>query len=376
MDIQFANNASALLAATINATDTTIQVASGFGALFPSPTGSQYFLLTLEDDSGNLEVIRITGRTDDNLTMDSASDRGQEGTTAQSFTANVTRCELRLTKGTIESLLQLNGGIMTGNLDIDGNNLIDAVLTGSLTKITAGEIINVPLRGATGATGNQILVPTNGTSRATAGGVDIVVDTDDIVALLDVAGVITLDSATIGVKIPAGAYFRLAGATAANYIQFAHDDTDVNVTAPNTTDINWPSGVVSKFNGTVNLLDNLISRPELDDYAVKHQSLTITSNAATLNYSQGQSAVIDLEAATGTVTLTVTNPPATGKYGEFSLKVLQGATARNINWPASFKWPGGTAPTLSSANNAVDVVAGFTIDAGATWYVTFAQAFA
>jgi hypothetical protein len=181
-DMLFANNASALLAASINDTDTTIQVASGYGALFPSPSGTQYFLLTLEDNSGNIEVVKITGRTGDNLTMDSAADRGQEGTTAQSFTLTVTRCELRNTAAVLQEMVQVNGDTMAGDLDMNGNNLVDAVLTGASTSVQGGECATGVYRGATGVTGNQLAIPADGVSRATLGGADILVDTDAVVS--------------------------------------------------------------------------------------------------------------------------------------------------------------------------------------------------
>jgi hypothetical protein len=39
------------------------------------------------------------------------------------------------------------------------------------------------------------------------------------------------------------------------------------------------------------------------------------------------------------------------------LKVIQDATgSRAVTWPASVKWPSGTAPTLSTAANAIDIV--------------------
>lgn len=176
-DLIFSNNASALLAASIIPADTTIQVASGFGAVFPTPSGGSFFYATLEDNSGNIEVVKCTGRVGDVLTVE----RGQDGTTAQNFTLTVTRVELRLVRACMTELLQKNGGTMTGNLDMNGLNIVDAVLSGTGTKFTAGEIYGVPLRGATGLTSNQIDVPAGG-GRATAGGVEIVVSTDPIVS--------------------------------------------------------------------------------------------------------------------------------------------------------------------------------------------------
>lgn len=144
-DILFSNNASALLAASISDSDTTIQVASGFGANFPSPTGGQYFMATLEDNAGDVEIVKCTARTGDNLTVV----RGQEGTTAQAFTLNATRVELRLTKEVCEGFLQLSGGTMTGALAMGANQI-----SGSNVAFTGGSITGITdLDVADGGTG-------------------------------------------------------------------------------------------------------------------------------------------------------------------------------------------------------------------------------
>lgn len=144
-NILFANNASALLAASITDIETTIQVASGFGANFPSPTGSEYFMCTLEDDNGDIEIVKCTSRTGDNLTVV----RAQEGTTGQAFTLTVTRVELRLTKEVMEGFLQLSGGTMTGALAMGANQL-----SGSNVAFTGGSISGITdLAVADGGTG-------------------------------------------------------------------------------------------------------------------------------------------------------------------------------------------------------------------------------
>lgn len=170
----FGNNASSLLAASISDADLTIQVAGGYGALFPNPGADEYFLVTLENDNGDIEVVKVTSRSTDLLTVPPAG-RGQEGTSAQAWTSGQARVELRLTRGTMEVFLQRGGDAMSGDLDMDGNDVVDAVLSGPNTKITAGEIVAVPLRGATGDASNEIAVPSDG-SRATAGGQPILTD--------------------------------------------------------------------------------------------------------------------------------------------------------------------------------------------------------
>ena len=172
----FGNNASSLLAASISDADLTIQVANGFGALFPNPGADEYFLVTLENDNGDIEIVKVTSRTTDLLTVPPGG-RGQEGTSAQSWTNGQTRVELRLTRGTMETFIQRGGDAMEGDLDMDGNDLIDAKLTGASTQILAGEIVDVPLRGNAGDSSNELRVPADGT-RATAGGSAILVEGD------------------------------------------------------------------------------------------------------------------------------------------------------------------------------------------------------
>lgn len=174
----FADNASALLAASINDTDLTIQVAGGFGALFPNPGADEFFLVTLENESGDIEIVKISARATDLLTVPTGG-RGQEGTSAQSWTNGVTRVELRLTKGTMDRFIQREGDVMEGDLDMDNNEIQDAQLTGTGTKILAGEIVNVPLRGVSGDSSNEVAVPTDGT-RATASGDRILTEADNL----------------------------------------------------------------------------------------------------------------------------------------------------------------------------------------------------
>lgn len=53
----------------------------------------------------------------------------------------------------------------------------------------------------------------------------------------------------------------------------------------------------------------------------------------------------------------------------FGLYLTQDATGnRTVTWPASVRWSGGTAPTLSTGANAVDILVFETINGGTTWY--------
>lgn len=90
MGIKVSNNAYGTLAASLSDVATTLNLNSGEGARFPTLGGSDYFYLTLIDTSNNVEIVKVTARSSDTMTIV----RGQDGTTARSYAVN-SRAELR-----------------------------------------------------------------------------------------------------------------------------------------------------------------------------------------------------------------------------------------------------------------------------------------
>ena len=95
----FVNNASSALLGNVGPTDTSIALLNGDGAKFPNPAPGFSFLVTLEDSSGNIEIVECTARTTDILTVV----RGREGTAARAFTAG-DAAEARVTAGMLSYL--------------------------------------------------------------------------------------------------------------------------------------------------------------------------------------------------------------------------------------------------------------------------------
>ena len=89
------------------------------------------------------------------------------------------------------------------------------------------------------------------------------------------------------------------------------------------------------------------------------------ATSATVNLANG-----NVFSATLTAATTFTFSGATASTAcSFGLYLAQDATGSRIaTWPASVKWSGGTAPTLSTAANALDILVFETIDGGTTWY--------
>ena len=93
MGLLLKNNARSTLSASITAMDTTIRVRVGHGVRFPQPSATgDWFPLTLEDQSGRIEILRATARQGDMITVT----RGAEGTQARSFVSG-DAVELRAT---------------------------------------------------------------------------------------------------------------------------------------------------------------------------------------------------------------------------------------------------------------------------------------
>lgn len=96
MSVLFANNAISKLAANITGADTVLSIMAADAGLFPTPENGDWFPLTIVDASGNMEIVRVTGRAGSALTVQ----RGQEGTSAKVFPAGAV-CDHRLTAGAL-----------------------------------------------------------------------------------------------------------------------------------------------------------------------------------------------------------------------------------------------------------------------------------
>ena len=85
------------------------------------------------------------------------------------------------------------------------------------------------------------------------------------------------------------------------------------------------------------------------------------NTSATVNLNNG---TLQYASVSGATIFTFTNPQSSGTPSAFTL-YLTFASAYAITWPASVKWPGGAAPSLSSSG--VDVLEFVTYDGGTTW---------
>lgn len=101
MPVKFTNNASGVLASSITTSSTSITLTTGQGSLFPSLAAGEFFYATLVDSSNNYEIVKVTARSTDVMTVV----RAQDNTSARAF-AGGDRFELRPVAAAMVALLQ------------------------------------------------------------------------------------------------------------------------------------------------------------------------------------------------------------------------------------------------------------------------------
>ena len=95
----YTNNAASKLLTGISNSALSLQITGGHGVMFPSPTGGDYFLVTLSKISAGvesaIEIVKVTGRATDVFTIV----RAQEGTTGLTYLTD-DNVQLRMTAAT------------------------------------------------------------------------------------------------------------------------------------------------------------------------------------------------------------------------------------------------------------------------------------
>jgi len=141
------------------------------------------------------------------------------------------------------------------------------------------------------------------------------------------------------------------------------------------------TNLIYRWDGSayVVIATGVVTGTVLEDVELKNYSETATdpsSASGTLVLDLANGNVFDVVLTENVTTLTISNPPESGKGGSFVLILTQDATGnRTVTWPASVTWPSGNAPTLTASGNAVDIVTFITTDAGTTWYGLFGENF-
>lgn len=118
-----------------------------------------------------------------------------------------------------------------------------------------------------------------------------------------------------------------------------------------------------------NFADFLLTRPYIKDAAEVAYSVGNVSGAVTLDYTNGNYQYMTL---TGNITsLTINNPPATGRGGFMTLEMIQDGTgSRTLTLDGAVYLTSANATiTLTTTASAIDKLRLETRNAGTTWHV-------
>lgn len=95
------------------------------------------------------------------------------------------------------------------------------------------------------------------------------------------------------------------------------------------------------------------------------QSVTITSNTASIDLSLGTTFQITMTA--NVTSFQISNTP-TNAAGSFNLILTGDGNTRAFAWGNSVTWSNGTPPTLTATNGKKDIFSFITVNNGTNWY--------
>ncbi len=146
MGLKVTNNAYGTLNAGITTSSTTIVLNAGEGSRFPTLSAGDYFYATLIDTTNNLEIVKVTARSTDTMTIV----RAQDSTTARAFSTN-DRFELRPVAAMFSELI--TGSVTDGDkgdITVSGSNTVWTIDNNAIStaKIADNNVTRQKLAGA------------------------------------------------------------------------------------------------------------------------------------------------------------------------------------------------------------------------------------
>lgn len=279
---------------------------SGAGAMTVSAADGG---LTLSTTSGNSNVS-LSPHGTGVVNIDASTDLAFNGTAILSDSAGT------MTLSNVDALDATTESTIEAAIDTLAN------LTAASSLVTVGALNSGSITSGFGAIDNGASNITT-TGDITGGGIHVTGDT--------AAG----DNAALGYTATEGLILTGQGSTNDVTIK---NDADAAV-------INIPTGTTSvTFEGDVQFKTEATFDAEVDNG---------NSGAAdTIDWTAGNK-----QKSTLTDNCTFTFSPEPSGPCNLVLKLIQDATgSRTVTWPADVKWPGGTAPTLTTAASSVDII--------------------
>ena len=322
------------------------------------------------NDNGTLRVIaKVTLQVGDTWSTDGTTDiNGALKTTVGSVNlANVT--------GTLGVI---NGGTgatsLTGYVYGNGTSAMTASTTVPTTALS-GTVTNAQLANSS-VTVNGTAISLGGSGTVTAAAGTLTGTTlNSTVVISSLTSVGTIATGVWNGTIITGTYGGTGVNNGSNTITLGGSFTTsgaftTTLTVTANTNVTLPTtGTLATLAGSETFTNKTLTNPTVTAYLETAPSITNSSTAVTLSLSSGTVLSYTL---TGNCTFTM--PTATSGTS-FIVKLIQDGTGSRTATFTGVKWPGGTAPTITTtATTGLDILSFVCINS--VWYGTFAQAFA
>lgn len=195
----------------------------------------------------------------------------------------------------------------------------------------------------------------------------------DLSGTPDLTGYLTISSAASTYQTVSGMSSYLTTATAASTYATTSSLSSYLTTATAASTYqpigSYATTGANTFSGTQSMAGNIVDKPRLQAARDTKTTPAISGGTLTLDLNTSNFFAVSLNAAI--TTLTISNVP-TGVVASFVLEFTADGTARAVSWPASFRFPSGTTPTLTTTSGKKDVFVVYTADDGATFDIVIA----
>ena len=307
--------------------------------------------------------------------------------TTSSFIVNPSTGNVGIGTSSPASLLHL--GTAAPEIRFDDTDVSGVV---QLRQSGAAFLITVDPTGADASSNFQVAVDGTERMRITADG-NVGIGTSSPASILDVngntriSGITTVTNTTPATSTNTGA-LQVAGGAGIGGDLYVGGNLSVsgNITASVTGIITTATNLAGGSSGQIpyqtdNGVTGFITSPTTadtflywtgstyswgDDTTSKYTTSSIVAGTLTLDLSLAT--VFDVVLNNNITSVVISNIAPAGKTSSFVLQLNGDGTARTVVWPTSFRWPGNTAPTLTSTLNKIDVIVAYTNDGGTNWF--------